>query len=191
MQNDWQKAENVLKQGGIAIVPTDTLYGIVGSAFDKKAVERIYKVRGRNKNKPCVVLISSIKDLDKFGIKHSNILQNVRMFLNKKVSVILQVLSDKFKYLHRGKKSLAFRLITPRNKNLFNILQTVGPLIAASANPEGLEPAKNRKQARVYFGKTVDSYVCSGTKIGKASTIVDYTKTKPKVVRQGSVMIIF
>ena len=45
--NDWQKAEKVLKSGGVAFVPTDTLYGLLASAFNKASVEKVYKIRGR------------------------------------------------------------------------------------------------------------------------------------------------
>ena len=50
MQKDWSKAEKVLKDGGVMIAPTDTLYGILARAEDKKAVERIYKIKGVQSN---------------------------------------------------------------------------------------------------------------------------------------------
>ena len=58
----------ILKKGGVGVIPTDTLYGLVGSAFSKKAINRIYKIKNRDKNKKLIVLISSIKDLKKFKI---------------------------------------------------------------------------------------------------------------------------
>jgi L-threonylcarbamoyladenylate synthase len=95
--SDWQKAEEALKKGGVAFVPTDTLYGLVASALDKKAVERIYKIRGRDKGKPCIVLISSFADLKKFGVSISI---EQKKFLESiwpgKVSVILPCTARKF-----------------------------------------------------------------------------------------------
>ena len=52
MNNDLAK---ILKNGGIAVMPTDTIYGIVASALDSKAVERLYAVRKRNPNKPFII----------------------------------------------------------------------------------------------------------------------------------------
>ncbi len=188
--NDWKKAEEVLKKGGVAFVPTDTLYGVVASAFDKKAVERIYKIRGRDKSKPCIVLISSVSDLKKFNIVLSS---SQKEFLKKvwpgKISVILPCPERKFEYIHRGTKTIAFRMVGPRNKNLSKILKTIGPVIAPSANPEGLPPAQSRKEARKYFGTNVDAYVCVGNRDGKPSTVVEYKDGKLIVLREGAVQI--
>lgn len=60
MENNWQKAGKILKSDGIAVIPTDTLYGVVGSAMSKKAIEKIYKIKERDKSKPLIVLISSV-----------------------------------------------------------------------------------------------------------------------------------
>ena len=193
MHKDWEKVKEVLGKGRVAVVPTDTLYGIVAKAFDQKAVERIYDIKGRNEKKPLIVLISSFEDLKKFGIKLSidekKILES---FWPGKVSVILrigQTYAKKFQYLHRGTNSIAFRMIGERNKNLFNILKVVGPLVAPSANPEGKTPAHSRKSARAYFGKAIDAYVCTGNRFAKPSTLVTFEKDKIKILRQGSVKI--
>ena len=64
-----QKIIKILKNSGIGVLPTDTIYGLVGRALDKKTVERIYKVRKRNPKKPLIILISSLSDLKLFGVK--------------------------------------------------------------------------------------------------------------------------
>lgn len=71
MKNEWGIVEDILNKGGVAIIPTDTLYGIVARADYKKAVERIYQIKGRNTKKPLIILITDIKDLEKFEIKKS------------------------------------------------------------------------------------------------------------------------
>jgi L-threonylcarbamoyladenylate synthase len=185
MQNDWSKAEKVLKDGGVIIAPTDTLYGILARAEDKRAVERIYKIKGRDIYKPFIILITDIKDLNKFGVEYSNIQENSRMFpKGKKVSFILACDNKKFEYLHRGSKSLAFRIISPRNKNLFTLIKNVGPLVAPSANPQGLNPAKTIWEAKKYFGNQIDMYMCGGTRNSKPSTVISFLDKKPKVLRK-------
>lgn len=62
---------SILKSGGVGILPTDTLYGLVASAFDEKAAERIYELRKRTPDKPMIILISSLEDLKTFGIELS------------------------------------------------------------------------------------------------------------------------
>ncbi len=183
--NNWGQAEKVLKNGGVIIAPTDTLYGILARAEDRKNVERIYKIKGRDEQKPFIILITSVNHLKNFGVEHSNILQNIGMFpKGKKVSFILSCTSKKFVYLHRGQGSLAFRIIKPRNRNLFTLIQNVGPLVAPSANPQGLSPAKTIWESKKYFGNNIDMYICGGTRNAKPSTIISLVGDKPKILRK-------
>ncbi len=153
----------ILKSGGVGVMPTDTLYGLVGKASSKKAVERIYKIKGRDPKKPFIILISSINDLKKFRISNYVILHNSiikKKLWPGKVSIVIS--------------GIAFRL--PKKKSLIKILKQTGPLVAPSANPQGLRPAENIKQATKYFGDKVDFYLSGGTLKGKPSTLISINK---------------
>ena len=169
-------------------MPTDTIYGLVGQALNQKTVERIYQVRRRRPDKPLIILIGSFDDLKLFDIKLS---AGDRKILRKlwpgQVSVILPCLSPKFSYLHRGTKSLAFRL--PDKKWLRDVLRQTGSLVAPSANPEGGEPAKNLSEARKYFGNSVNFYYGRGNLVALPSTLVKLDRGKMEVLRQGKVKI--
>lgn len=173
----------ILKRGGIGILPTDTLYGVVGSAHSKQAVSRIYEVKGRNHGKPLIILISDIADVKKFGIELS---ADQEAFLEKvwpgPVSVILPCRSAEFAYLHRSTKSLAFRM--PKNKKLRDLIKKTGPIVAPSANPQGMKPAHTIAEAKKYFGSEVDFYVPGGRKEGKPSRVVSLLSHKPEIVRK-------
>ncbi len=180
-------AIDLLKQNKIIVYPTDTLYGILGRALSKRVVLRIYKVKGRDDDKPFIILISSLSDLKKFNISDRLIRVNggiVERVWPGPVSVILPCTSTKFSYLHRGTKSLAFRM--PKDKELQKILNITGPLVAPSANPQGEVPARNIKQAKKYFGNKIDGYYGSNKKTGKPSTIISLAGRKPKIIRQGA-----
>ncbi len=181
-----EKPENMLAVGDVGILPTDTLYGIVGSAFSKKAVARIFNVKKRNAKKPLIILVSSLSDLSRFGIALD---QHTRSALSRfwpgKVSVILPCPHRRFSYLHRGTKTLAFRL--PKKKSLRALLAKTGPLAAPSANPEGLPPAETVKEARAYFGNEADFYISAGRRVvSKPSTLVRFEHGAFIVVRQGA-----
>jgi L-threonylcarbamoyladenylate synthase len=190
MQNNWQKTEKILKNDGVVILPTDTLYGIVGRASSKKVIERIYQIKGRNEKKPFIVLIASYNDLELFDVKikekQAKILEK---FWPGKVTVILPCSSQKFEYLHRGQKSIAFRMIGRKNINLLNLLKKTGPLVAPSANPSDLKHAETITEAKNYFGDKIDLYLSSGSKIGKSSTFVKLDNDKLIVLRQGEVLV--
>jgi L-threonylcarbamoyladenylate synthase len=168
--NDQNLIET-LKEGRVVVMPTDTIYGIVGQVLNQKTVERIYQIRKRNPNKPCIILISSFLELEKFSI-HLTIEQENKLkeFSDRPTSIILECLNDKLSYLHRGTNSLAFRL--PQEEGLINLLKNTGPLIAPSANVEGLPSAKNIQEAKNYFGPEVDVYVDAGEIVAHASRVV-------------------
>jgi L-threonylcarbamoyladenylate synthase len=180
---DWMKAALLLKEGAIGVIPTDTIYGICTSAFNRKSVEKVYKLRKRNPNKPCIILISSFDDLKKFNIKLNSWQRKIlEKLLPGKISVILSCPYEEFYYLHRGTNSLSFRL--PKNKLILNILKISGPIIAPSANWEGNEPAKNIRSAKRYFGNKV-FYLDRVDLISKPSTLIDLRKKKIKILREG------
>lgn len=190
MENNWQKTEEVLKKDGVVVLPTDTLYGIIGKAQSKKSVERIYGIKGRDENKPFIVLITSLKQIKDFGIKINT---KQAKFLEKiwpgKVSVILPCPLAKWEYLHRGEKSIAFRMIGQKNKNLFNLIDKVGPVVAPSVNTQGEKPAENIKEAKNYFKDNVDLYVNVGERKSQPSTLIKFEDDKIIILRQGSVKI--
>lgn len=175
----------LLKSGKIGVMPTDTIYGIVGSALNQETVEEIYKLRKRSSDKPFIILISSIDDLDKFGI---SLTEKQKEFLEKNwpnpLSVVLPCASQDFEYLHRGKKSLAFRM--PKDKKLLEFLKEVGPIVAPSANPEGEKPAENIEEAKKYFGDQIDFFLDGGKLTEKPSTLIELDKDGiSTVLRQG------
>lgn len=180
-------AAEILKQGGIGVFPSDTLYGIFASALVPEAVERVYRLRGRDRHKPMIVALASVKELSLFGIK---LIPRTTKFLRAvwpgQVSVVLACSLSKFKYLHRGTKTLAFRI--PRDGFFRDLLRLTGPLVVPSANSAGLTPAFNVAQARRYFGEKSDFYLEAGKLVGLTSTVVQFGKSgQVKILRQGTV----
>lgn len=177
MQNIFNNSNliDTLKKGGVVVMPTDTIYGILGNAFLPKTVERIYEIRKREKEKPCIILISDFKDLEKFKISISE--ENKKEILseqNRALTFILDYENQDLVYLDRGTKSLAFRI--PKDENLRNLIQLTGPLIAPSANIAGLKPASNIKEAKEYFGDKVDLYIDGSEISGEPSKIIKFDK---------------
>lgn len=172
----------------VGVMPTDTIYGLCASAFSKKAVLRIYEIKGRRPDKPLIILISSLNDLRRFGIKlNKNQVKIIKRLWPGKVSVVLPCKNKNFNYLTRGTKTLAFRF--PGDKKLLKILRKTGPLVAPSANPEGKKPAINIKTAKKYFGTKVDFYIDGGELKSKPSTLVLLKENSIQILRQGAVNI--
>ncbi|MBI4038494.1 threonylcarbamoyl-AMP synthase [Candidatus Daviesbacteria bacterium] len=173
-----------LKKSQIGVMPTDTVYGIVGSALQPLVVEKIYQLKKRSSDKPFIILISSINDLKKFDV---GLTEKQNEFLEKNwpnpLSVILPS-SKKYEYLHRGKNSLAFRM--PKDEKLLEILKQTGPLVAPSANFEGEKIAGTIAEAEKYFGKEIAFYVDGGKVTAQPSIIIQLNSDGSlKVLRSG------
>lgn len=176
---------DLIKSGRVGVMPTDTIYGIVGSALNPDSVERIYDIRKRNKNKPMIILISSISDLDKFNTELPQMIKNkLEMLWPNPLSVIFNVKGEEFEYLHRGTNSLAYRI--PNNSQLLKLISDVGPIVAPSANFEGEVPAKTINEAENYFGDEVDFYVDWGKLQSNPSTLIKFEDNSPVILRQGA-----
>jgi L-threonylcarbamoyladenylate synthase len=186
---EWnnEKLVKILKNGGVAVMPTDTIYGLVGQAENVATVHRIYNLKKRNPEKPCIILISDISQLENFSVTLSEEQKNKLKEWPEATSIIFDCPDDSFSYLHRGTKTLAFRFPAPQA--LRDLITKTGPLIAPSANPEGLLPAKNISEAEKYFGlpaqagNSVDFYLDGSVISGKASKVI-------KLHKDGSINIL-
>lgn len=168
----------LLNGGGIGVGLTDTIYGLLARADNRQAVDRTYAVKSRNTEKQCIVLLDTADQLLDYGVDQSY-MDRARPYWPGPVTLVLPVVGAD-EHLLRGGDTLAFRV--PDNRPLRKLIRQTGPLIAPSANPEGLEPALSIKQAKDYFADTVDFYVGNSSVItARASTIL---RLEPNTVCQ-------
>ncbi len=163
---------------------TDTIYGLVGSALKLKTVERIYRLKKRDPKKPMIILIADLENLKIFNVKVDGPMKKIfKKFWPGPTSIILSCPDKKFEYLHRGTKTLAFRL--PDDEGLIALLKKTRPLVAPSANIEGKKPAKNIVEAQKYFSDRIDFYIDDGQIKSKPSTLIKIEDGKIRVLRKG------
>ncbi len=173
METDIEHAIVMIAEGGVGVLPTDTIYGLVASAFNVDAIDRIYDLKQRDSKKPLIVLISDILQLEQFGVVVSDaLITTLETYWPGPYSVILPTDDEQFEYLHRGANTIAFRL--PDNEQLREVVNAVGPIVAPSANVEGMPPAGTTQEARSYFGTDVDFYVDGDELRGNPSTIISF-----------------
>lgn len=178
----WAHAADRIQAGGIGVLPTDTLYGLVASALDREAVARVYAVRQRDLDKPLITLIADISDLARFGIVPDAHWQTLLAKVwPGPVTLIFPCDSPAYDYLHRNAGGVSFRL--PAHPELRKLLAQTGPIVAPSANPQGDEPARTVAEAIGYFGDQADFYVDGGELAGAPSAIVDGRSWPPRILR--------
>lgn len=175
----------LLKNGAVGVVPSDTVYGLMASAHDQAAVMRLYDLKHRDQN-PGTIIAADITQLEELGLK-SRYLHAVEHYWPNPLSVIIPC-GEELAYLHLGKSSLAVRI--PADETLRTLLAQTGPLLTSSANHPGEPIAKDIAEARAYFGDQVDFYVDAGDLgIRPASTIIRIVDDAIEVLRQGAVNI--
>lgn len=180
--------QEIIMSDGVGVMPTDTLYGLVGSVYSEDAVNRIYEMKGRDAEKGLIVLIGNLKDLNIFGIKVSS---KAKIFLKKfwpgKLSIIFPFNKELFPYLDRAGGTLAVRY--PDKKDLQRFIRQTGPVVAPSANLQDMPPAKNINEAKNYFGNNCDFYIDGGDIDSLPSTLMKIDGKDIVVLREGAVKI--
>lgn len=171
----------LLKHGGVGVLPTDTVYGLVCNAANPKAVAKLYALKSREQ-KPGTLIAADADQVVSLGIEKDDVHAVERFWPG--VSVILGA-SSQLEYIHQGLEGLAIRVVASGELNEF--LKKTGPLVTSSANLPGQPPANTIAEARAYFGEAVDFYVDGGDLSGRqSSTLIRVVDGVPEVLRQGS-----
>jgi L-threonylcarbamoyladenylate synthase len=176
----------LLHQGAIGIIPTDTLYGLVCRASDSAAVERFYRLKNRDR-KPGTIIASSIEQLASLGIKR-RYLTAVAGFWPGPISIVVPTDNPNLAYLDQAKGTLAVRVVS--TSDLSVLLDSTGPLLTSSANMPESDPANTIIEAQKYFGDSVDFYIDGGDYSHRLpSTLIQVIDDTVEVLRQGSGII--
>ncbi len=174
----------LLMPGSIAVIPTDTVYGVVARAQDREAVAALYALKHRE-HKPGTLVAANIDQLVELGFK-KRYLTAVEQFWPGAVSVIT-LCGPELDYIHQGVGSVAVRI--PDDPWLQKLLKETGPLVTSSANQPGEPPATTVAEAKAYFGNDVKWYEDGGVVNSEPSTIIRVIDDAIEIVRMGAVII--
>ena len=180
-----QQAIDILLNGGVGVLPTDTVYGIVARAADPDAVKRTYGLKKRE-HKPGTVIAASVDQLVELGLP-KRYLSAVEHLWPNALSVEMP-LGERLTYLHQDTGRQAYRVVA--EPAIREILEKTGPLLTSSANQPGEPTANTIAEAQQYFGDQVDFYVDGGDLSGRpSSTLIRVVDDAIEIIRQGAVKI--
>lgn len=168
----------------IAVVPTDTVYGVVAVAASRSGVAKLYELKSRVA-KPGTLIAASIEQLVDLGIPR-RYLTAVESYWPNPISVILPS-TPELDYLDMGVKTLAVRI--PADAEFRKLIELTGPLMSSSANLPGESEATTITEAEQYFGDKVSLYVDGGARTGSPSTVIRVIDDAVEVLRQGAIHI--
>lgn len=180
---ELQDIASLLGQDQVVILPTDTLYGFHGRALSEVASGVISDLKGRDDQKPYVVLCAGIGDLEVLGVRAgSDAIACLSTIWPAPLTAILPL--DAPIPASRGKCTLAIRI--PMLPWLRLLIGSTGPLISTSVNRSGQPEARDVAGLNGDMTAQVSGIVDSGLISGLPSTIVDFTGWPPRVVREGA-----
>ncbi len=184
--NDFviETTNDILKNKGIVVLPTDTVYGIMTSVFNFDGQKQIYKLKNRAQKKPLILMSDKIETLKKFVIFPKDIDKIVMEFWPGQLTLILPT-TELGKMSIGGRDNLGVRI--PNCKILLDIMAKYDvPLMTTSANISGKDSAKTAETAIEYFNNKIDLIVDAGKcEFSFESTVIDMVKFPYVVIRKG------
>lgn len=175
------RVADILLGGGLAVIKTDTIYGILARANSPETIQRLYAVKHRDLLKSCIILTTPAQAIP--GLNDRQLAQYSRLNQERPTSVVTPS-AQIFPHLPHQQGTLAFRAV-PETSELAELIHQTGPLLAPSANPKGLPPATTINEAMNYFGNAVDIYVDSGTSSAtKPSRIISFDGDNAVIIRE-------
>lgn len=189
-EDDLDKGISIIKQGGILIFPTDTVYGIGCDPYNEQAVKKIYKIKKRNQKKPLplltynIHLVRKLINLGKTGERLAEV------FWPGKLTIIGDLIDGNIpKIITSDKKSLGVRI--PNNTCILKILKSCGLIVGTSANISNRGACISSQQILASDLKGYDALLVSDDKLLNnnlaGSTIVDITQNSMEIIREGSI----
>jgi len=185
------KAISALKKGGVVICPTDTVYGFLADASNKKAVEKIYKIKKRLKSKPLPIFVKDLtmaKGLAEISKEQEKI---IKKYWPGKYTFVLKCKSQnpnlKVKVKNRklygvAKDTIAIRI--PKHKFLNELLKKINrPLVQTSVNISGREVLRTIEDIKKSFREQKEVLIIDGGNLKKSKPSAIMGLTSPKLIK--------
>ena len=179
-----RKVVEILNQEGVIAYPTDTVYGFGCSLFNKKGIERIYRIKRSEKNRPFSFICADLKDISLYAKVSNYAYKTMKRLLPGPYTFILEGTRLVPKIMLTKRSTAGIRV--PANQICLAIVKELGhPVITTSAQlPEGAvfyDPGEIEQKA----GKVLDAVIDGGILVSEPSSVIDLTDDQPKIIREG------
>ena len=176
----------VLRDGRLAVVPTDTVYTVIADAFQTFATQRMFGAKRRGRQIPVSVLIRNPRQVIGLAREVPETAERLMAsYWPGPVSILLPVQPDMPWDL--GDSGDAINLRMPADDLLLAVAAEIGPLACSAANRRGEPAATTVEEARLQLGDNVDLYVAGPASKGGVTTVVDCTRADAHVLREGAI----
>lgn len=177
-------AAATLAGGGIIAYPTDTTYGIGCSIFNKAGIERIYRLKQRDRKKPFSFICATISEVASYARVSNTAFKILKRYLPGPYTFVLEATRDVPDLLLTRQKTVGIRI--PDNRICLDIVRQLGnPLVTTSANLSGEDPVGDPEMIDLAFGGLLDLIVDGGILSKEVSSVVSLVGDTPEVLRAG------
>nr|WP_281503972.1 L-threonylcarbamoyladenylate synthase [Streptococcus uberis] len=183
-----EEFEEILHNGGALVLPTETVYGIFTKALDETAVNHVYQLKKRPRDKAMNLNVADYQTILEFSKEQPSYLKDLfEAFLPGPLTIILKANDKVPAWINSGKSTVGFRM--PNHPLTADLIKKTGPLIGPSANISGNESGKEYASIMAAFDHEVAGYEDDQAITGQDSTIVDLSGEKAKILRQGALTV--
>ena len=183
-----KEVASIIREGGIVIFPTETVYGIGVNGLNETAIKKLYEVKQRPINKPISLLVNSIEMIEEIAKDITEIEYDlIKRFFPGPLTIVLKKREIVLDIVTAGFNTVGIRM--PENEIALKLIEYAGvPIATPSANISGRPSGTNLKEIMKDFNNKVDYFIDGGiSKIGVASTIVQVVNDNPYILRKGKI----
>lgn len=178
--------KEILENGGAVILPTETVYGLFAQAMNEAAVEHVYQLKRRPKDKAMNLNVADLETILAFSKNQPSYLKTLyEAFLPGPLTIILQANDRVPDWINSGLSTIGFRI--PNHPKTLELIQQTGPLIGPSANISGRESGKIFADIKTQFNNEVTGLADDAALTGVDSTILDLSGETARILRQGAI----
>lgn len=180
------KLRTILESGGAVVLPTETVYGLFAQALNEEAVNRVYQLKQRPRDKAMNLNVSNLNDIYFFSQNPPHYLEKLyNRFMPGPLTIILRANDNVPFWVNSGLDTVGFRL--PNHEKTLRLIAETGPLIGPSANVSGQESGTEFTKLLSQFSEKLEGVADDQALTGIDSTILDLSGDKAKILRQGSI----
>ena len=184
---ELSEAAEILRNGGLVAVPTETVYGLAGNGLDEEAVKKIYEVKGRPAVKPLSLMVPGKEAMKEYCEDVPTQAERLaEKFWPGPLTIVLKSKALVPEIVRAGGTTVGLRC--PAHAMTLEALKKAGvPFAAPSANPSGEESPKDAGKVKEYFDGKIDGIIDGGPcGIGTESTLLDMSAVPYRILRQGA-----
>ncbi|MCB1178703.1 MAG: threonylcarbamoyl-AMP synthase [Leptospiraceae bacterium] len=187
ISEDYKRAADVIRKGGIVIFPTETVYGIGASSYNEEACKKIYKIKSRPQDNPFIIHVHSISEFEDLAFLELEYKNQIQSLIPGPISFILKKKKEVFS---TGLPTIGLRV--PSGNIISDFLKFAGPVSAPSANLSGKPSITRFNDIIEEFSGKVDFILkFKEPEIGIESTVIDLSVNPPILLRPGKISFSF